>query len=121
MSALLGKKGRTMNSLIFKIHNPKTGTSLCASCNYGVVAEGPRNVYVRCTYLAKTFEFEVNNCNRYINRCHPPLSLMLEDAWLLGKEDKKDFGFTKNEKSTWEKGDAHKLAKEIGLPDGPSY
>lgn len=107
----------TDRNIIFKINQSPAGNSLCGRCSYGFIMSGEGKEYIRCQYIGRDITFHVDQCNRFYNRCQPPLELMLRDAWLIGGEDRKQFGFGSTEK--WSKGDERQLAKELGISGPP--
>lgn len=64
---------------------------LCDSCSSGVVLRGPADSeeYVHCSEMNKPVGMRVTECNRYVDRTHPPLWAMQEIAWVLQVDSKR--------------------------------
>ena len=64
---------------------------LCDSCSNGIVLRGPAESeeFVYCSEMQKPVPMRVIECNRYVDRTHPPLWAMKEIAWVLQADSKK--------------------------------
>jgi hypothetical protein len=78
---------------------------LCDSCSNGIVLRGPAESeeYVHCLEMQKPVRMMVTECNRYVDRNHPPLWAMKEIAWVLQSDSRRQkIGFISAKE--WRKG-----------------
>ena len=74
-------------------------SSLCLSCKKSTVIKGQSMKYTRihCNAVEKVISFDVVECSAHVNRNHPSLGDMYEDAWVLRTDSKtRKIGFVRN-------------------------
>jgi hypothetical protein len=65
--------------------------SLCLTCRFVKVAQGPRcrDKIVPCSQLEAPVTFKVVSCTEYVHRRHPSLWHMEDIAWVLRTDAKR--------------------------------
>ena len=87
--------------------------SLCLSCRFAKVVEGPRQSdrIVDCGQLRARVTFQVTSCSEYVHHGHPSLWHMEDIAWALRTDAKRrQIGFVRAK--DLKTGDRHVLADE---------